>query len=97
MWRGAWTVRQSNSTHRHNDTSGALFARWVGPSGVNSQKQFLESQDSQAAVTEAVIDNQGPHYTMADYFFTDGPGINGVILALADAFYEAAIDEPTNA
>ncbi len=63
---------------------------------VNSKKQFLESQDFQAAVTEAVIDNQGAHNTMADYFFSDGPGINGVVLALADAFYEAAIDEPAN-
>lgn len=61
---------------------------------VNSKKQFLESQDFQAAVTEAVIDNQGAHNTMADYFFSDGPGINGVVLALADAFYEAAIDQP---
>jgi type I restriction enzyme R subunit len=60
---------------------------------VNSKKQFLESQDFQAAVTEAVVDNQGAHNTMADYFFSDGPGIKGVILALADAFYEAAIDE----
>ncbi|PWW25178.1 type I restriction enzyme R subunit [Geodermatophilus normandii] len=64
---------------------------------VNSKKQFLESQDFQAAVTEAVIDNQGAHNTMADYFFSDGPGITGVILALADAFYEAAIDQPASA
>jgi hypothetical protein len=64
---------------------------------VNSKKQFLESQDFQAAVTEAVIDNQGAHNTMADYLFSDSPGINGVILALADAFYEAAIDEPASA
>ena len=62
---------------------------------MNSKKQFLESQDFQAAVTEAVVDNQGAHNTMADYFFSDGPGINGVILALADAFYEAAIDGPS--
>jgi type I restriction enzyme R subunit len=60
---------------------------------VNSKKQFLESQDFQSAVTEAVIDNQGAHNAMADYFFSDGPGINGVVLALADAFYEAAIDQ----
>ncbi|MFC7723605.1 type I restriction endonuclease subunit R [Nocardioides sp. GCM10028917] len=59
---------------------------------VNSKKQFLESQDFQSAVTEAVIDNQGAHNTMADYFFSDGPGINGVVIALADAFYEAAVD-----
>lgn len=60
---------------------------------VNSKKQFLESQDFQTAVTEAVIDNQGAHNTMADYFFSDGPGINGVVLPLAEAFYEAAVDE----
>jgi type I restriction enzyme R subunit len=30
---------------------------------------------------------------MADYFFTDGPAINSVIVALADAFYEAAVDQ----
>ncbi len=60
---------------------------------VNSKKQFLESQDFQAAVTEAVVDNQGAHNTMADYFFSDGPAVSGVIVSLADAFYEAAIDE----
>ncbi|GAA1461201.1 DEAD/DEAH box helicase family protein [Nocardiopsis exhalans] len=60
---------------------------------VNSKKQFVESPDFQAAVTEAVADNQGAHNTMADYFFTDGPAINSIILALADAFYEAAVDQ----
>jgi type I restriction enzyme R subunit len=34
---------------------------------------------------------------MADYFFSDGPGINAVIVALADAFYEAAIDQSAGA
>jgi type I restriction enzyme, R subunit len=63
---------------------------------VNSRKQFLESQDFQAAVTEAVADNQEAHNTMADYFFTDGPAINSIILALADAFYEAAVDQEAN-
>jgi type I restriction enzyme R subunit len=48
-------------------------------------------------VTEAVVDNQDAHNTMADYFFSDGPGINGVIAALADAFYEAAVDQRTEA
>ena len=57
---------------------------------VNSKKQFIESRDFQAAVTEAVIDNQGAHNAMADYFFSDGPGVHGVVLALADAFYEEA-------
>lgn len=60
---------------------------------VNSKKQFMESQDFQAAVTEAVVDNQEAHNTMADYFFSDGPAIGAVIIALADAFYEAAIDQ----
>ncbi|SOB83241.1 type I restriction endonuclease subunit R [Streptomyces sp. 1331.2] len=60
---------------------------------VNSKKQFVESQDFRAAVTEAVADNQDAHNTMADYFFTDGPAINAIIVALADAFYEAAVDQ----
>ncbi|MEV4362674.1 DEAD/DEAH box helicase family protein [Nonomuraea sp. NPDC049625] len=60
---------------------------------VNSKKQFMESQDFQSAVTEVVADNQEAHNAMADYFFTDGPAIKGIIVALADAFYEAAIDK----
>ncbi|MGY5884932.1 type I restriction endonuclease subunit R [Modestobacter lacusdianchii] len=64
---------------------------------VNSKKQFLESHDFQAAVNEAVAENQGAYNAMADYFWSDGPGINGVIVALADAFYEVAIDEPASA
>ncbi|WP_327038378.1 type I restriction endonuclease subunit R [Micromonospora maris] len=68
----------------------------VNQAKVNSKKQFMESQDFQAAVTEAVIDNQEAHNTMADYFFSDGPGINAVIMALADAFHEAAIDQQTD-
>ena len=59
---------------------------------VNSKKQFLESQDFQEAVTEAVFDNQNAHNTMADHFFSDGPSIRAVITALAEAFYEAALD-----
>ena len=68
----------------------------VNQTKVNSKKQFVESQDFQAAVTEAVVDNQEAHNTMADYFFSDGPGISAVIMALADAFYEAAIDQRTD-
>ena len=48
-------------------------------------------------VTEAVVDNQDAHNTMADYFFSDGPGIYAVIAALADAFYEAAVEQRTDA
>ena len=69
----------------------------VKQTAVNSKKQFMESQDFQAAVTEAVVDNQDAHNTMADYFFSDGPGIAAVIVALADAFYEAAIDQSPTA
>lgn len=65
----------------------------INQTKVNSKKQFVESQDFQAAVTEAVADNQDAHNTMADYFFTDGPAINSIIVALADAFYEAAVDQ----
>ncbi|WP_029136879.1 type I restriction endonuclease subunit R [Nakamurella lactea] len=64
---------------------------------VNSKKQFIESQDFRTAVIEAIADNQGAHNTMADYFFSDGPGVTGVVLALADAFYETAIDKPVSA
>ncbi|MET8976253.1 hypothetical protein ABZX85_11620 [Streptomyces sp. NPDC004539] len=60
---------------------------------VNSKKQFLESPDFQAAVTEAVADNQDAHNTMADYFITDGPAVNSIIGALVDAFYEAPVDQ----
>ncbi|MGO1056459.1 type I restriction endonuclease subunit R [Crossiella sp. CA198] len=65
----------------------------INQTKVNSKKQFMESQDFQAAVTEAVVDNQTAHNTMADYFFSDGPAIKGVIVAIADAFYEVATDQ----
>jgi type I restriction enzyme R subunit len=69
------------------------YPELVNQTKVNSKKQFMESQDFQAAVTEAVLDNQNAHNTMADYFFSEGPSINAVIIALADAFYEVAIDQ----
>lgn len=72
------------------------YPELVKQTKVNSKKQFMESQDFQAAVTEAVVENQDAHNMMADYFFSDGPGVNGVIIALADAFYEAAIDPQAN-
>jgi type I restriction enzyme, R subunit len=64
---------------------------------VNTKKQFMDLSEFQTMVTEAVVDNQGAHNTMADYFFSDGPGINAVIVTLADAFYEAAVDQRTGA
>ena len=64
---------------------------------VNTKKQFMDLDEFQTMVTEAVVDNQDAHNTMADYFFSDGPGINAVIVALADAFYEAAVEQRTDA
>lgn len=43
----------------------------------------------------AVADNQDAHNIMADYFYSDGSGINGVIVSLADAFYKAAVEQRT--
>ena len=63
---------------------------------VNTKKQFMDLDEFQTMVTEAVVDNQDAHNTMADYFFSDGPGINAVIVALADAFYEAAVEQRTD-
>jgi type I restriction enzyme, R subunit len=37
----------------------------------NTKKQFVESPDLDAAVTEAVLGNQASHNKMADYFFND--------------------------
>lgn len=74
----------------------------INQTKVNSKKQFMESRDFAEAVREAVADNrvreavadnQDAHNTMADYFFTDGPAIDSIIVALADAFYEAAVDQ----
>jgi type I restriction enzyme R subunit len=70
-----------------------VYPDLVRQTKVNSKRQFMESQDFRAAVTEAVVDNQDAHNTMADYFFSDGPAINAVISAIADAFYEVAIDQ----
>ena len=64
---------------------------------VNTKRQFMDLSEFQTMVTEAVADNQDAHNTMADYFFSDGPGINAVIVALADAFYEAAVEQRTDA
>ena len=64
---------------------------------VNTKKQFMDLDEFQTMVTEAVVDNQDAHNTMADYFFSDGPGVNAVIVALADAFYEAAVEQRTDA
>lgn len=56
----------------------------------------MESRDFQAAVTEVVVDNQEAHNARVDNFFSDGPAMSAVIMALADTFYEAALDQPTD-
>ncbi|AGT89932.1 hypothetical protein O5Y_00230 [Rhodococcus erythropolis CCM2595] len=58
--------------------------------------QYLKTCQTIPKVTEpsgrqVVIDKMND--LMADYFFSDGPAIGAVIIALADAFYEAAIDQ----
>ncbi|GAA1214042.1 type I restriction endonuclease subunit R [Prauserella alba] len=69
------------------------YPELVNQTKVNSKKQFMESQDFHTAVTEAIVDNQGAHNTMADYFFSDGPAIDDIKTELANAFYEAALEE----
>ncbi len=64
----------------------------VNQAKVNKKKQFMESKDFQEAVIDAVADNQNANNTMSDYFFGDGPSLNSVMVALADAFYESAKD-----
>jgi len=59
---------------------------------VNSVKQFAESPDFDEAVVDAVADNQGAHNKIADYFFSGAPGRPVLILALAKAFHELAVE-----
>lgn len=59
---------------------------------VNSVKQFAESPDFDKAVVDAVADNRGAQYKIADYFCSDAPGRPTLILALAKAFHELAAE-----
>lgn len=59
---------------------------------VNSVKQFAESPDFDEAVVDAVSDNQDAHGRIADYFWSSAPGRPTVILALAKAFHEMAVE-----
>lgn len=59
---------------------------------VNSVKQFSESPDFNEAVIDAVTDNQGAHNKMADFMWSDAPGRPKLILALAKAFHEFAVE-----
>ena len=84
-----WDVATGTSVRR----TSMLFPRFHQWEAVTEIVAAVteEGVGQQTAVTEAVVDNQDAHNVMADYFFSDGPGINGVIVALADAFYEAAV------
>lgn len=55
---------------------------------VNSAKQFVESPDFDDAVTGAVVDNQGAHAKMSDYFFTNAPGRTHLISDIAKWFHQ---------
>lgn len=57
---------------------------------VNSPKQFSDSPDFGDAVVDAVADNQGVHNKIADYFFSDAPGRERLVIELAEWFYELA-------
>jgi type I restriction enzyme R subunit len=57
---------------------------------VNTPKQFVESPDFDDAVTGAVIDNQGAHNKVADYFFSNAPGRAQLVVDIAKWFYEVA-------
>jgi type I restriction enzyme R subunit len=59
---------------------------------VNTVKQFAESPDFDEAVVDAVADNQGAHNKIADYFFANGPGRTAILLSLAKAFHQLAIE-----
>jgi type I restriction enzyme R subunit len=57
---------------------------------VNTPRQFAESPDFDDAVTGAVVDNQGAHNLVADYFFGNAPGRALLIADIATYFYELA-------
>lgn len=59
---------------------------------VNSPQQFADSPDFDEAVQGVVADNQGAHNRMADYFFSDSPGKNRLIVEIAEWFYNLAND-----
>ncbi|CAM5742263.1 hypothetical protein MAUB1S_03170 [Mycolicibacterium aubagnense] len=63
---------------------------------VNSAKQFVESPDFDDAVTGAVVDNQGAHEKMSDYFFTNAPGRTHLIADIAKWFHQVVVSETVN-
>ena len=58
----------------------------------NSYKQFADSPDFEFAVTGAVADNQGAHKIMSDYFFTDAPGRDRLIIDIANYFHRVVAE-----
>lgn len=68
----------------------------LGSALVRAVLQERDSRDRDRPVRRRPLGQQvrqDAHNTMADYFFTDGLTINAIIVALADAFYEAAVDQ----
>ena len=72
-------------------------AALVQQAKVNSAKQFVESPDFDDAVTGAVVDNQGAHEKMSDYFFTSAPGRSHLVSDIAKWFYQVVSSESENA
>jgi type I restriction enzyme, R subunit len=68
-------------------------AALVQQAKVNSAKQFVESPDFDDAVTGAVVDNQGAHEKMSDYFFTSAPGRSHLVSDIAKWFYQVVASE----
>ncbi len=65
----------------------------VTQAAANSTKQFLESPDLNDAVVAAVADNQGSHNKMADYFFTDSPGVPELVASVGTLVHLHAKEE----
>jgi type I restriction enzyme R subunit len=63
----------------------------------SSAKQFVESPDFDDAVTGAVVDNQGAHEKMSDYFFTSAPGRSHLVSDIAKWFYQVVTSKDENA
>jgi type I restriction enzyme R subunit len=72
-------------------------AALVQQAKVNSAKQFVESPDFDDAVTGAVVDNQGAHEKMSDYFFTSAPGRSHLVSDIAKWFYQVVTSQNENA
>ncbi|GAB3994052.1 type I restriction endonuclease subunit R [Nocardioides marmoraquaticus] len=53
----------------------------------NTEQQFAESPDLKPELLAAVSDGSDAVSKIADYFFSDSPGVDGLVLALAAAYH----------